>query len=106
MNCSLIQRLRVFSGRQNRPMPVIAMSGATGFLGSHFLFWFLNCRGAAWAIVRGRPAAARAHVMRSLLEKSWTQETSLPDGTASRLRLIRGDMQLPHFGLSTENIEQ
>ncbi|MGK5628396.1 SDR family oxidoreductase [Streptomyces sp. URMC 123] len=74
----------------------VALTGATGFLGSHLLARFLARGAEAVALVRDDGPAGRRRLRRALAATG----TALPEDWERRVRLVRTDVTRPDLGLS------
>jgi thioester reductase-like protein/pimeloyl-ACP methyl ester carboxylesterase len=80
----------------------LLLTGATGFLGGHFLFWKIRQPCRVFALVRGESAAqARARLLASLRAVAASYKLPVPEAElADRLVVILGDMTHPQGGVS------
>lgn len=84
----------------------ILLTGATGFLGGHFLLRRLEWPGQVHAIVRGESVEqARARLYAHLAECAASQRRVLSRSLLdSRLQVFTGDITLPRCGLGEQDI--
>ncbi|MEV4443065.1 SDR family oxidoreductase, partial [Streptomyces sp. NPDC049577] len=75
---------------------LIALTGATGFLGSHLLARLLAGGADAVALVRDDGPAGRQRLLRALRATG----VPLPDHAERRVRLLRADLLRPGLGLA------
>lgn len=85
-------------------MTTIWMTGATGFVGSHFLLHVLQHSDAAVvALVREQGAeCGRARLLRVLERTAWSQRRSLKRSALRRLQVICADITAPACGVVPE----
>lgn len=84
--------------------PAIVLTGATGFLGGHFLLRRIESPGTVYAIVRGDSTAqARARLYAHLAECAASCGQLLPKAALdSRLQVLTGDITRPDCGLEAD----
>ncbi|MCE9671614.1 alpha/beta fold hydrolase [Myxococcus stipitatus] len=82
------------------------LTGGTGFLGSHFLLWRLMGGGHVYALVRGKSTEqARARLLESLALSAASYDVPVPvDAFEERVTCLKGDITLPHCGLSPDEL--
>ncbi|MFC4727651.1 alpha/beta fold hydrolase [Coralloluteibacterium thermophilus] len=87
-----------------RAVPPILLTGATGFLGGHFLLHRIEWPGAVYAIVRGETERqARARLYAHLGECAASYQRPLPRAQLDeRLHVLVGDITRPDCGLDTD----
>ncbi|WP_434212910.1 alpha/beta fold hydrolase [[Pseudomonas] boreopolis] len=85
-------------------VPAILVTGATGFLGGHFLLRRIEWPGIVHALVRGESEAqARARLYDHLAECAASYPRPLPrELLDARLRVVTGDITLPDCGLDAD----
>ncbi|MCL2914491.1 alpha/beta fold hydrolase [Shewanella corallii] len=86
----------------------IFITGATGFLGGHYLYWKLHTQGKVYVLARGEDdAQARARVCANL--SACAHSYNLPDIPESilseRLICVRGDLKQPGLGLEPSQLQ-
>lgn len=84
----------------------ILLTGATGFLGGHFLLRRIESPGPVYAIVRGdSETQARARLYAHLAECAASYGMSLPKGLLdNRLHVLTGDITHPDCGLDADTV--
>lgn len=89
------------AARPNRPgSGAVLLTGATGFLGAHLVDALARGEGReVVCIVRGDDPGRLAAVMEKYFGARWNQEN------AARVRVLRGDIQRPDFGLDPAQIK-
>lgn len=85
----------------------ILLTGATGFLGGHFLLHRIEWPGTVYALVRGdSPQQARARLYAHLAECAAAYQRALPKALLDeRLQVFTGDITLADCGLDARAIE-
>lgn len=85
----------------------ILLTGATGFLGGHFLLHRIDWPGTVYALVRGESAPqARARLYAHLAECAASYQRALPKALLDeRLVVFTGDITLPDCGLGAREID-
>ncbi|QSY49562.1 SDR family oxidoreductase [Streptomyces griseocarneus] len=79
-------------------MPLIVITGATGFLGSHLLPHLLATGEPVTALVRDEPPSALRRLLRAVAAVG--DGRALLDDLPSRVRFLRADLSAPALGLS------
>ncbi|MCD9032935.1 alpha/beta fold hydrolase [Luteimonas sp. Y-2-2-4F] len=87
-----------------RAVPPILLTGATGFLGGHFLLHRIEWPGPVYAIVRGdTERQARARLYAHLAECAASYRRPLPRALLDeRLHVLTGDIARPDCGLDAD----
>lgn len=93
---------------ENSRGPAIIVTGATGFLGSHFLIWLDRTRRSqVFALVRGQEEAERRQKIRQALERA--ADAYRPEADVETLAqltsVIQGDIERPLCGVTPKDIE-
>ncbi|WP_058834685.1 alpha/beta fold hydrolase [Luteimonas abyssi] len=85
----------------------ILLTGATGFLGGHFLLHRIEWPGTVYALVRGdSPQQARARLYAHLAECAASYQRALPKALLdARLQVLVGDITLPDCGLDPRAVQ-
>lgn len=93
--------------RQPHSGPAIAVTGTTGFLGSHFLLWLSQHHPTtSYALIRGTSRAERVSKLQSALQAAAEGYRPAPDWekVATDTRIAQGDMELPSFGVPSADL--
>lgn len=90
------------------PVRPILLTGATGFLGGHFLLSRITWPGDVYALVRGdSQAQARARLYAHLADCAASYGLALPKSLLDdRLKILTGDITRPLCGLEAEAVAQ
>lgn len=90
----------------SEPVRPILLTGATGFLGGHFLLRRISWPGEVYALVRGdSPAQARARLYAHLADCAASYGLSLPKALLdTRLKILVGDITRPLCGIDADTI--
>ena len=82
----------------------LLVTGATGFLGGHFLYWWHRSGGNAAAVMRAsddRSAHRRLWLRQREVASAYSHA---PTSELGRIEAVRGDARLPLFGLTAPNL--
>lgn len=90
------------------PVRPILLTGATGFLGGHYLLRRIAWPGEVHALVRGdSPAQARARLYAHLADCAASYGLALPKASLdARLKVLVGDITRPLCGLDADTVTQ
>ncbi len=87
----------------------IFITGATGFLGGHYLYWKLHSTGKVFVLCRGESQEQAEERVRKNLSQC-AKSYNLPDIPenilSERLICVRGDLKQTNLGLSNDQLDQ
>ncbi len=90
------------------PVRPILLTGATGFLGGHYLLRRITWPGEVYALVRGdSPTQARARLYAHLADCAASYGLALPKALLdARLKVLIGDITRPLCGIDADTVAQ
>jgi nucleoside-diphosphate-sugar epimerase/pimeloyl-ACP methyl ester carboxylesterase len=90
------------------PVRPILLTGATGFLGGHYLLRRITWPGEVYALVRGdSPEQARARLYAHLADCAASYGLALPKALLdARLKVLIGDITHPRCGIDADTLTQ
>lgn len=82
----------------------VLMTGATGFLGGHFLYWWHRAGGRVVALVRAPDACSARQRLMLRQRASAAAYAHVAASELGAITAVTGDVRLPLFGLNAEHL--